>query len=134
MRCKQPYFNVQITVQRCENYSTVLFIIQCDTVIYTALRCKQITIVTVIFTIFYWRLGCQYSTVNFTIFFYSVGPLYIMTINNYIQNSIHKIHLHVHKTSIQTYTNTITTNYKIKLGIMGWGIESKLNRVKNILS
>ena len=33
MRCKQPDFNVQITVQRCDNYSTVLFIIQCDTVI-----------------------------------------------------------------------------------------------------
>ena len=70
MRCKQPDFNVQITMQKCENYSTVLFIIQCDTVIYTALRCKQITIVTVIFAVLYWpRLCCQYSTVNFTIFF-----------------------------------------------------------------
>ena len=72
MRCKQPDFNVQITVQRCDNYSTVLFIIQCDTVIYTALCCKQNTIVSVIFTVLYWRLCCQYSTVNFTIFFFTV--------------------------------------------------------------
>ena len=69
MRCKQPDFNVKITAQRCDNYSTVLFIIQCDTVIYTALCCKQITTVTVIFTVLYWRLCCQYSTVNFTITF-----------------------------------------------------------------
>ena len=66
--CKQPDFNVKITVQRCINYSTVLFIIQCDTVIYTALYCKQITTVTVIFTVLYWRL-CKCSTVNFTIIF-----------------------------------------------------------------
>ena len=72
MRCKQPDFNVQLTVQRCNNYSTVLFIIQCDTVIYTALCCKQNTIVSVIFTVLYWRLCCQYSTVNFTIFFFTV--------------------------------------------------------------
>ena len=31
---KQPDFNVKITVQRCNNYSTVLFLKQCDTVIY----------------------------------------------------------------------------------------------------
>ena len=49
MRCKQLDFNVQITVQGYDNYSTVLFIIQCDTVIYTCtvLCCQQITIVTV---------------------------------------------------------------------------------------
>ena len=33
MRCKQSDFMVQITVQRCDNYSTVMFILQCDTVI-----------------------------------------------------------------------------------------------------
>ena len=37
MRCKQPDFNVKITVQKCDNYSTVLFILQCETVIYSAL-------------------------------------------------------------------------------------------------
>ena len=45
-RCKQPDFKVKITMQRCNNYSTVLFIIQFDTVIYTELYCKQITTVT----------------------------------------------------------------------------------------
>ena len=53
-------------MQRCDNYSGVLFIIQCDTVIYTALYCTQITTVTELFTVLYWRLCCQYSTVKFT--------------------------------------------------------------------
>ena len=50
MRCKQHELNAQITVQKCDNYSSVLSIIQCDTV-YTALCCKQITTVTVLFTV-----------------------------------------------------------------------------------
>ena len=62
MGCKQLDFTVNITVQRCDNYSTVPFIIQCYTVIYTALCCKQTTTVNVIFTVFYCRLCCQYST------------------------------------------------------------------------
>ena len=51
MRCKQHELNAQITVQKCDNYSSVLSLIQCDTVIYTALCCKQITTVTVLFTV-----------------------------------------------------------------------------------
>ena len=45
MRCKQPDSNEQITVQICDSYSTVLFLIQCDTVIdtCTAVCCKKIT-------------------------------------------------------------------------------------------
>ena len=69
MRSKQPDFIVKSTVQKCDDYSTVLFIIQCNTVIYAALCCKQITTITVYFTVLYWRLCCQYSTVNFTIQF-----------------------------------------------------------------
>ena len=48
MRCKQSKLNVQITVQKCDNYSTMLYIIQCDTVIYPALCCKQITTVSLL--------------------------------------------------------------------------------------
>ena len=50
MCCKQPEFNVQTTMQRCKNFSSVLSIGQCNTVMYTALCYKQITTVTVIFT------------------------------------------------------------------------------------
>ena len=89
MNCKQSVeleINVRNTVQRCDNYSSVLPIIQCDDIIYTAPCCKLITIVTVKVTVLYWRLCCQYSTVNFTIIFlqcrYCIGcnqSLYFFT-------------------------------------------------------
>ena len=74
MRCKQPDFIMKIAVQRYDNYSTVLFIIQCNTVTYTAL------FAIVIFRVHYWRLSFQYRTVNFTIFFLHIVRVYIYNI------------------------------------------------------
>ena len=71
------YVSGHVTVHIWINYSTVLLTIQQDIVTFTISYCKQITIVTVIFTVLHWRLCCQHGTVKFTINILQCITIYI---------------------------------------------------------